>query len=203
LGGAVVISFIFMYTLKCLAGVIVWTSTLGIILVFAAAGFIFLYNAGVISSSYLSTYSIPSVEGVTQSEYEIYGYIAISLGAVFLVLFLCCFSRIRLAVAVCKAAGQFVSHTCSIVLVPIFQTVITIGTWAICILAMLYIISTASFTSSSDVFTSLTSYTDSSLYQFYAFLFGTLWCNAFLQAVGTFVIASACCLWYYSHGPDQ
>lgn len=119
-------------------------------------------------------------------------------------MFLCCFSRIRLAVAVCKAAGQFVSHTCSIVFVPIFQTIVTLGTWAVCILAMLYIISTSTFTSSSsDVFTSLASYTDSSLYQFYAFLFGTLWCNAFLQAVGTFVVASACCLWYYSHGPDQ
>lgn len=35
------------------------------------------------------------------------------------------------------------------------------------------------------------------------FLFGTLWCNAFIQALGLFVVASACCLWYYSHGPAE
>lgn len=116
----------------------------------------------------------------------------------------CCFGRIRLAVAVCKASGQFIAQTCSIVLVPIIQTVINIGQWAICIVAMLYLISVASFqSSSSSVFTELTSYDQDSLLCFYAFLFGSLLCSAIIQAVGIFVIASACCMWYYSHGPDQ
>jgi len=38
---------------------------------------------------------------------------------------------------------------------------------------------------------------------FYAFLFGTLWCNAMISAIGIFVIASSCVMWYYSHGPGQ
>lgn len=37
---------------------------------------------------------------------------------------------------------------------------------------------------------------------FYYFVFGTLWVNALLQAIAIFVIASACAMWYYSHGPD-
>lgn len=37
----------------------------------------------------------------------------------------------------------------------------------------------------------------------YYFIFGTLWSNAILQAMGIFVIASACAMWYYSHGPGQ
>lgn len=66
-GGAVVISFIFMYLLKCLAGLIVWTSALGIIIFFALSGIVFLNNAGIINiSSIASGYlSIPTVSGVT------------------------------------------------------------------------------------------------------------------------------------------
>lgn len=193
-----------MYTLRCFAGLIVWTSVIGIIVVFALAGLIFLYNAGVISSSYVTAFNIPTISGATQTQYQVFGWISISLACIFFIMFLCCFSRIRLAVAVCKTAGQFVAHTCSIILVPIIQTAFIIVMWVLCIVALLYIISCTTFVaSSSNVFTSLQSYTSSSLYQFYAFIFGTLWCNAFVQAVGTFVVASACCIWYYSHGPDQ
>jgi len=116
----------------------------------------------------------------------------------------CCCSRIRIAVAVCKTAGQFVSHTCGIVLVPIIQTIVNLGMWAVCLVALLYLISAATFTyTSGDVFTSINDLTDTALIQFYVFVFGTLWCNAFIQAAGIFVVASACCIWYYSHGPNQ
>lgn len=65
LGGAVVLSFIFMYTLRCLAGLIVWTSILGIIIIFALIGFVFLYNAGLISSTYATYLNIPTISGGT------------------------------------------------------------------------------------------------------------------------------------------
>lgn len=42
-----------------------------------------------------------------------------------------------------------------------------------------------------------------SLVRFYYFVFGTLWCNALLGAIGTFLIASSACMWYYSNGPGQ
>lgn len=38
------------------------------------------------------------------------------------------------------------------------------------------------------------------LARFYYFVFGTLWSNALVQAMTTFVIASATCMWYYSQG---
>lgn len=156
LGGAVVLSFIFMYTLRCFAGLIVWTSIIGIILMFALIGFVFLYNAGVISTTYATYLNIPTISGGTKTQYEALGIVSLVLSGVFLLTFLCCFSRIRLAVAVCKSAGQFVAHTCSIVLVPIIQTVINLAMWAVCIVALLYIISCTNFVGSSgSVFTSV------------------------------------------------
>jgi hypothetical protein len=46
LGFAIVVSFIFMFLLRCLAGCIVWCSLFGIIFFFVGLGFVFLYNAG-------------------------------------------------------------------------------------------------------------------------------------------------------------
>lgn len=195
-----------MYLLRCVAGLIVWTSAFGIIIFFALAGVVFLNNAGIINiSSIASGYlSIPTVSGVTTTQYQIFGYVSFSVSAFFLLLLICCCGRIRIAVAVCKAAGQFVAHTCGIVLVPILQSAINLGMWGVCIYVLLYLASSATYVASSgSIFTSISSYTDSALIQFYVFLFGTLWCNAFIQAMTIFVIASACCIWYYNHGPDQ
>lgn len=205
-GIAVALAFIFMYTLRCLAGLLVWLSSFGIIICLALAGLVFFYNAGIITTTDSTSgwLSIPTISGGTETEYKVFGIISFSLSGIFLLLLICCFSRIRLAVAVCKASGQFVAHTCAIVLVPIIQTAINVSMWVICIVALLYLASAATYVvTSGDVFTSINSYGDSALIHFYIFLFGTLWCNAFIQAMGIFVIASACCIWYYSHGPDQ
>ena len=51
LGFCVVLSFIFMYTLRCFAGLLVWLSSFGIILVFGLAGIVFFYNAGIITTT--------------------------------------------------------------------------------------------------------------------------------------------------------
>lgn len=71
LAAAIIISLVFMYSLRCLAGLIVWLSAIGIIVVFALTGIIFLANAGVISSnptSY-SWMNIPTLSAGTTTEY--------------------------------------------------------------------------------------------------------------------------------------
>jgi solute carrier family 44 protein 1 (choline transporter-like protein)/choline transporter-like protein 2/4/5 len=86
--------------------------------------------------------------------------------------------------------------------VPIIMALATVALWVVCCLCMIWLVSAAPFVSNGDIFTSIVDFRDLSLIRFYYFVFGTLWCNALLQAVTTFVIASACCMWYYSHGPS-
>lgn len=64
-GLSIILAFVFMYALKCLAGCIVWFSIFGIILTFAGAGVIFFYNAGMLSSvsSYTGYLGIPTLSG--------------------------------------------------------------------------------------------------------------------------------------------
>lgn len=46
LGWGILISFFFMFMLRCLAGCIVWCSLFGLIIFFIGLGLLFLYNAG-------------------------------------------------------------------------------------------------------------------------------------------------------------
>lgn len=60
---SVILSFIWMYALKCLAGCIVWGSIFGIIGILSGIGLIFLYNAGELGSidAYTKGVGIPTV----------------------------------------------------------------------------------------------------------------------------------------------
>ena len=156
----VIVSFVFMYVLKCLAGCIVWTSILGLIAGIFALGAIFYYNSGKITmNNYTGYLGLPI--STANDNYDIYAYICFGIGGVFLIVLLCCCSRIRLAVAVCKAAGQFVASVCAVVLVPIWQTLFVIVLWVAAIIAIIMLASAAEFQYvAGDVFTSIKTYAD-------------------------------------------
>ena len=76
--------------------------------------------------------------------------------------------------------------------------------WVFAIYGMVTIISTAEFVvKGTDIFTGIKDFTSRSLGMFYYFLFGTLWVNAMLMAIATFVIAAACAVWYFSKSPGM
>lgn len=203
LGWGILISFVFMFMLRCLAGCIVWCSLFGIIIFFIGLGLIFLYNAGYLGAA-ASAATYLGVPTVNSGSNAVYGWICIGLGCFFFIVVLCCCSRLRLAVAVCKSAGQFVASVCTSVLVPIIQTIFAGGLWAACLVVMVYLVSCSEFYSDTTMyFSSIKSYSDQSMIRFYIFIFATLWCSAFIGAMTIFIIASACTMWYYSHGPDQ
>jgi choline transporter-like protein 2/4/5 len=192
-----------MFLMRWIAPLLVWLSIIGIIIIFAGAGFIFLYNAGTFQQFglQLGNLGIPTL--APNQYYNIYGYVSFGLALLFFLVFLCCCSRIRLAIAVCKVAGQFVIRVAQIMLVPIVMTALVLGLWAFGLSSLVYIISTAQFVATNDVFTSINDYTQRSLGMFYYFFFGILWTNAFLGAVSLFIVASSCCLWYFSRGPGD
>jgi len=134
-----------MYALKCVAGCIVWLSIFGLIFGIAGLGVVFLYNsgklAGFASSSYVGYLGLPTAQA--NSDYDIYAYICFAITGVLFIILLCCCSRIRLAVAVCKAAGQFVSSVCSVVLIPIWQNIFVIILWVAAIIAIIYLAASA------------------------------------------------------------
>ena len=163
-----------MFLLRCLAGCIVWVSLFGTIFTLLGLGLIFLYNAGKLSAAasvvtYLGVTST-SFSGLDTSYNEPIGWTLIGVSGAFFILVLCCCSRIRLAVAICKSAGQFIAGVCLIVLVPVFQAMLTLSLWAGCLVAMVYLVSSASFTTTgATYFTTIADYADYALIRFYVF----------------------------------
>ena len=197
---AIVISIIFMFFMRCFASCFVWITIILLILLFAALGLLFCYNGGAISrDSYVGNLGVSIPTLPPNSYYNIFGYISFGLSGITLLLTCCCCSRLRLAVAVCGVAGQFVASVCQTVLVPLLMSVIIFGFWVACVLAMIGLIGGAEFVvKGNDIFTGIKDYTDNYLAMFYYYIFATLWGNAFLQAITVFVIASACALWYFN-----
>ena len=202
---AVVLSFVIMFLMKCIAGIVVWLSILGTLFSLVALGLLFMYSGGQFgdTNQVFMGVKIPTV-GSDVQYIKYYGYAVLGVAGVFAIVILCLCGRIRLAVALCGCAGKYIVDVMTSVLVPIFMSIFTAGLWVVCIVCMLYLISAASFVASAgSVFTSFETYKDTALIRFYYFVFGTLWCNALLGAIGIFLIASSACMWYYSHGPGQ
>lgn len=201
-GMAVAMSFVIIFLLRWFVGVIVWASIFGIIGLLSCIGVIFLYNGGALSaySSYTGSLGIPTL--TASSYYNYYGYAVFGIVGVLLLMLLCCCSRIRLAVAICKAAGGFITRVPQSLLVPIFTSIFIIAFWAFALVIIVYLMGAATYKyNSGDVFSSISNYADEKLIYLYYFIFGSLWTNAIMGAITIFVVASACCMWYYSHGP--
>jgi len=204
-GVAVVISFMMMFCFRCFAGCFVWLSIIVVLLLFLGMGVIFLWNGGVIPrDSFVGNLGVPIPTLPKNDYYNIFAYVSFGLAGVFLILVLCCCGRIRLAVAVCSVAGQFISNVCQIMILPIFMGLLIIALWVACVFAMVGLIGGATFVAKTDdVFTNIDNYGDRFLGMFYYYTFATLWSNALLQALAIFVVASCCALWYFSHGIKQ
>ena len=66
---------------------------------------------------------------------QICGYVLFALAGIFLLSVICLFCRIRLAIALCKVALQFISQNKSVLFIPIVQTIIGIiwvVAWTVC-----------------------------------------------------------------------
>ena len=140
-----------------------FVSILGII----ALGIIFIYNSGKLAGfaaiNYVGYLGLPTAS--ENANYDIYAYICWSVAGLLFIILMCCCSRIRLAVAVCKCAGQFVARVCGVVLVPIWQTLFVIALWVAAIIAIIWLAASATFIATStngefDVFTSVATYAD-------------------------------------------
>ena len=81
LGFAIVISFVFMFLLRCIAGCVVWCSLFGIILFFIGIGLLFLYSAGTIGGSHantvVTTLGVPTAS--SSGNNNVYGWVSIGI----------------------------------------------------------------------------------------------------------------------------
>lgn len=182
-----------MLILRCCAGVVIFFSIFAIIAAFGAGG----YWCFITKNNYATTDN--NYKYMQYGSYALWG-----VGGAFFLITLCCISRIRLAVAIMKVTSQFIYRTPTILVLPIIF-------FALCLAWLIFWVFLAVFiTSVGEIgprpaplqFITTVIWKKQTQYIFLYHLFGGLWVNAFLIGCFQFIVAAACCQWYFSHTSD-
>jgi hypothetical protein len=192
-GVALVASLAYLLILRCCAGVLIWISILGIIVALGAGGY-WVYETH-------TTYNVNDAN----YKYLMYGAYAIwALDGLFVLIVLCCISRIRLAVAIMKVTSSFIYRTPTVLLLPFIFFFLCIAWLVFWTFLAVYIMSVGTIEPRAAPFEFATTvvWTSQTRYIFLYHLFGGLWVNAFLIGCFQFIVAAACALWYFSHTSD-
>jgi len=116
---------------------------------------------------------------------------------------LCLFNRIRLAIAIIKAASDFVKDTWAVFLVPPMAILVLVAFYIYWGITSVYLASCGDTSQIKSTPFGTFSYDEDLQRLLIYHLFGLLWFNAFVIAGVQFIIASATCLWYFSQGTGQ
>lgn len=124
-GLAFILGFIYMIFVRYCSGVFTWISILGCIIFFAVLGALLYKNANDLTSLYSSSYSGGSVNTSTDSSTsrKVLAYICWGLSGLVLLMTICLYSRIKLAIAILKTAADFVKAVPTVYFVPPFMLI--------------------------------------------------------------------------------
>lgn len=208
-GFALVIGFIYLFVLKYVAGCIVWGCLILIELILVAGGYFCFYMYQDYSDSVdeMEASGISAEDTDDYTSMNIFKWCAIviwSLAGVYALGCICMYHKIKFAIQVIKCAAHWIRDNFLVVLVPPIMGIITIGYWALWITITVFLWSVADWdVQRTGVPFAEPQWNDTTRNFIYYQLFGGLWINAFLICYTQFVLASACCIWYFNQGPKD
>jgi len=205
-GVAFLLGLVYMVLLKYCSGVLTWTAILAFIGGTAILGWQFYQKAedseAVNDSTTDANDDDSSLSNTITTERAV-AYLSWFVSIFTVLAVLCLFNRIRLAIAIIKAAADYVKETPSAMLLPpvtVIVLCIFYGYWGV---TSVYLVSSGDATKIEDTAFGTFEF-DKTLQRLLIYhLFGLLWFNAFVIAATQFVLASSTCLWYFSQGTGQ
>lgn len=174
IGVALVVGFIYLCLLKCIAGIIVFVSIMAYLIGLAILGY-FIYLKGTTTDS-----SGNSNLNMTYMAYGIWGFCGLNA------LIFCCFRKqLALAVAIVKTAGVFLNDVKSVLIVPILGQIFIIVFFAIWVFGFIYIYASGIITGQVALPYATVAITNNQTAYLLYYIFGGLWIHAF---TGIFII---------------
>ena len=120
------------------------------------------------------------------------------LTGVYLIILLCCCSRIRLGIAIMEATSDFVRDVMSIFMVPIIFLFILAVWLAFWVVSAIYVFSVGKAYQLGRI-----EWNNTTRYVWIYHLFGLFWISAFIIGCAQFIIAATACIWYFSQGGNS
>lgn len=193
---ALVFGYLYLWVIRLVGGCIIWIS---IIIIELA-----LLFAGAYSWYYRDTKYTPeekTYDYMTWASYVLWG-----LAGIVLILVCCCWSAIKIGIAVFKTTSQYVQANLSIFLLPLISYIVIAIWFSFWIVGAAFVFSIGTPVSRDDGWPMLTEvkWDEITRYAFFYDVFGLFWVNAFLIGTTQFIIGCSACLWYFEQsGPTQ
>eukprot|EP01015_Nassula_variabilis_P030426 TRINITY_DN6683_c0_g1_i32.p1 TRINITY_DN6683_c0_g1~~TRINITY_DN6683_c0_g1_i32.p1 ORF type:complete len:447 (-),score=91.79 TRINITY_DN6683_c0_g1_i32:100-1440(-) len=192
-----------MLVLKLCIGVIVWLVIITFILGTTALGALFYqkyakYNEQNVESQDGSSNVDEDTKKTNKEAFMGLFIFFWAVAAISFLLVCCFFNRIRLVIAILKAAADFVKDVCSALLVPPVMFTFQIMLYVSWLITLVYLYSTGEQKRPQEGWPFASIEVDQRLEGQLAYhLFGLLWINAFIIALGQFILASSAGIWYF------
>lgn len=191
---AVIIGYLYLFIIRAIGGFIIWLSFAVIVLSLAAVG---LYAWFYLQFEY--------PEGDPFRSYMQYvAYVFWGLSGLVLCSLCCCYSAVRLGIAVFKTTAQYIQANMHIFFLPALANItaaIWFLLWAGSFLFLYSVGDPRPRDPPLNFVTSLT-WTDLTKGAVAYHIFGLFWINAFILGVNQFVISASACLWYFEVSTD-
>jgi hypothetical protein len=169
LGVSAVISLIYLFLLRCIAKPLLYIS------------FVLVLLALVGSGAYVFGQNLKYEEGDKTKKLMMgMGILLWIIAGIYLIILLCCCSRIRLGVAILEATSDFVRNTMSVFFVPLiffFVIAIWVCWWVI---SAIYVYSSGTAKRSAVGFYADIEWNDTTRYVWLYHVFGLFWISAFI-----------------------
>eukprot|EP00825_Cyclidium_porcatum_P018701 TRINITY_DN2128_c0_g1_i2.p1 TRINITY_DN2128_c0_g1~~TRINITY_DN2128_c0_g1_i2.p1 ORF type:complete len:412 (-),score=21.78 TRINITY_DN2128_c0_g1_i2:104-1339(-) len=128
----------------------------------------------------------------------ILAYIIWAILGISIVVIMCMFNRIRLAIAIIKSAAIFVGQVPLSIAIPPVIGILQFMWLAYWFTVFVFVYSVGDITGSKSSPFATIKWDSSTRNILWFHLFGGLWVNSLFIAINQFIIASAVCIWYFS-----
>ena len=185
-----ILAMIFLFFLRCCAGIIVF-----IILVGIFAGLVVL---SVLLRLKMYEYQDEGDE-TKQILFAVLFWVCALLALIWLIFVLVMCNRIRLSIALIQIASKYINKNCTILWVPFLFFIISAAWIVYWVILSVYLYSTGDFDrENSKIFASF-KWKYEIRYLWWYHLFALLYIDAIISAFSQFVYASSASIWYFNH----
>ncbi|EGR30686.1 solute carrier family 44 protein member 2, putative, partial [Ichthyophthirius multifiliis] len=181
------VSLIFLFLLRICAGFITW-------IIFSG------YFIGLISLGFICIFNNQEYEEQRQ-KLQLIGLFLFLITIFSFIIFICYFSKIRSSIAIMKASSDFTRKTFSIFFIPILLSIFVFLYFAFWTYIVLHIFSSGKIKNNEISPLPQLELNSITKFQIFYYIFGLFWNIELSIAVCQLTIASAACMWYFSHRP--
>ena len=202
---AFIVSIISLFITRYIAGAFVWI----VLLLYLVACFGLAVAAGKESSRLRDIAAEENISDSSNNTYytatnlKILSVVLYIIGSISTLIILFSLSTISLSIAVIKTAALFVASNFWIVLIPIIIAVANVVYVIVWIINLIFLWSVGEVTQRSSGPFAEVIWDKQTRYLIIGHFFALLWNIAFINYLGTFIIACACCIWYFNGSSDS